>query len=102
MAICRDCQQDMLVADGCTYGILIDARGNEYERERWEPLLDKRCPDCNANVGEYHHYGCDMEDCPRCGQQLIICDCQASDNPFVLLKSDRNIITLFGEREVIG
>ena len=30
--------------------------------------------------GEYHHYGCDMERCPKCGSQLIgFHGCHVSD-----------------------
>jgi hypothetical protein len=29
-------------------------------------------------TGGYHHPGCDMEICPRCGNQLITCDCETS------------------------
>lgn len=36
-----------------------------------------RCHDCNIKKGGVHHPGCDMEKCPRCGGQLISCDCQA-------------------------
>lgn len=35
----------------------------------------KNCHDCNCREGELHHYDCDMERCPFCGGQLIICDC---------------------------
>jgi hypothetical protein len=34
-----------------------------------------RCPDCNVAPGGIHHYNCDQEQCPRCGGQLINCDC---------------------------
>jgi hypothetical protein len=34
------------------------------------------CPDCAAGVGEYHVLGCDVEQCPYCGGQLIFCDCR--------------------------
>ena len=37
-----------------------------------------RCPDCAAKVGNYHHPGCDMEACPRCGEQIISCGCDVS------------------------
>ena len=34
-----------------------------------------RCPDCNVIPGGRHHAGCDHEYCPKCGGQLISCDC---------------------------
>ncbi len=34
-----------------------------------------RCPDCNIVPGGKHHANCDQEQCPRCGGQLISCDC---------------------------
>lgn len=33
------------------------------------------CSDCGSKIGEFHHLGCDWERCPRCGMQLISCDC---------------------------
>lgn len=39
--------------------------------------LDGRCHDCNVEHGGYHHPGCDMERCPRCGRQIVTCDCFA-------------------------
>ncbi len=34
-----------------------------------------RCPDCNVAPGGHHHANCDQEPCPKCGGQLISCDC---------------------------
>ena len=33
------------------------------------------CHDCGAEVGEYHLENCDTERCPKCGGQLLSCDC---------------------------
>lgn len=44
---------------------------------RWdaESHNSRSCHDCGATVGEYHHPGCDMEACPKCGEQYFICEC---------------------------
>jgi len=34
-----------------------------------------RCHDCHVKEGELHHFNCDMERCPFCGNQLITCGC---------------------------
>jgi hypothetical protein len=34
------------------------------------------CPDCDVAPGEIHEWGCDIEQCPYCGGQLISCDCR--------------------------
>jgi hypothetical protein len=36
---------------------------------------NKPCPKCDAAPGELHEDGCDVEQCPYCGGQLISCDC---------------------------
>ncbi len=33
------------------------------------------CRDCGCQVGERHLTNCDIERCPKCGEQLIGCDC---------------------------
>ena len=34
-----------------------------------------RCWDCNVVPGANHHIGCENGVCPKCGGQLLICDC---------------------------
>lgn len=83
MAKCEYCGKEMLTADGCTFQILLlETRAGTTRRLRrykvgendWtEP--GERCNDCGAKYGHYHHFGCDNEQCPECGMQLISCDC---------------------------
>jgi hypothetical protein len=44
----------------------------------WAPT--NRCHDCDVLPGGFHHRGCDMEECPRCGHQLLSCDCHPYDD----------------------
>ena len=79
MAVCKDCGQEMLKADGCTFGH-IKIEGTVYARSTYnfgEP--SGRCNDCGALHGKVHHNGCDVERCPKCGLQLISCSCSATD-----------------------
>lgn len=57
--------------------------GETYDRIRWgeeDDLPDGDlgpCHDCCVLKGQYHVGPvCDMEQCPRCGRQVIACDCK--------------------------
>jgi hypothetical protein len=40
--------------------------------------LGDHCPGCGSGIGQYHHFGCDLERCSACQEQLYLgCDCQA-------------------------
>lgn len=87
MVECEYCKREMTTADGCTFdGIKINGRwfkrfrvgfpgGMDYDLVQ----KDERCYDCGAKYGELHHPGCDMEACPRCGEQMISCDCEPTE-----------------------
>lgn len=50
--------------------------------ERWsdpEAFNNRQCHDCGASMGELHQLGCDWEECPRCGGQYYICDCETAE-----------------------
>ena len=59
--------------------------GQEYQRLRYhsEPRLTKEfggaqnmretCHDCGCAAGELHLVGCDVEECPKCHEQAIMC-----------------------------
>lgn len=75
-AVCECCGREM--NRGCRrHWYVID--GRKYEALKYgdpmENLPDdapEHCHDCGARKGEYHHPGCDMERCPKCGAQMIV------------------------------
>jgi hypothetical protein len=82
MAICNECRQEMLEAEGCTLekfefrdGVLPRI---PFGSERRGIKMD-RCDDCGVRRGGYHHPGCDLERCPRCRGQAIFCGCRDRD-----------------------
>jgi hypothetical protein len=67
--------QDMLRTavdeKGAPFAALI-----ESDIKAHPPQVKKHtCHDCGVSEGELHQYGCDMERCPFCGNQLISCGC---------------------------
>ena len=81
-AICEDCKKEMTKGNGCTitHVMFIDKAQLErvlYGREtRWDTTEGNNpCHDCNVEIGQIHHAGCDVEECPRCHLQQISCPC---------------------------
>jgi hypothetical protein len=73
-AICESCGQEMLPSTNCSmkHILLIDG---SYERHRYKGGWGHTCGDCGVAKGGFHHPGCDVERCPRCREQLIMCGC---------------------------
>jgi hypothetical protein len=49
------------------------------------------CPDCRCPLGGVHHRGCDMEVCPLCHHQAIICGCQDSDEHCLVRRPNQSV-----------
>ncbi len=82
MARCDYYRKEMMNEDSCTPHAYYSKDENRnyaavpyYLRYPDAQGVPTRCHDCNVKVGGYHHPGCDEERCPRCGRQLISCDC---------------------------
>lgn len=91
MAICDQCQQEMLDEKTvtCTRNAYIkfpDGKIFAASKSHFDEPSG-RCHDCNIVHGGYHHPGCDVERCPRCGGQLIGCNCWGLDDFEKLLES---------------
>ena len=44
-------------------------------------IAGRKCHDCGAAWGQLHVPYCDMEICPRCNTQLIMCECGEPEFP---------------------
>jgi hypothetical protein len=87
MSVCETCNREMLVADGCIEApfklddktTFLRIRHGEEKRHGSgfgaRMPAQMRCHDCNAKKGQFHHPGCDMEECPKCHGQAICCGC---------------------------
>jgi hypothetical protein len=84
-AKCDACGKTMTSGAGCTY----KTEGRlPYGKEQWPedlPAEEKEpyCGDCGVALGQYHHPGCDAEECPICGGQRLgmeCCSCGEEDD----------------------
>ena len=85
MAQCKHCDREMNVAPSCALEVYDDfldgvaRRRIPYGEERWwgewgvEPSA--RCNDCGVALSGVHHPKCDQEQCARCSQQALGCEC---------------------------
>jgi|WetSurMetagenome_2_1015567.scaffolds.fasta_scaffold09629_2 hypothetical protein len=83
MAVCRMCHKEtsdvsIITCEGNTQVQYPDGtvlKPIPYDPKTFHFPNWYRCPDCNVAPGGKHHSNCDNEHCPKCGGQLISCDC---------------------------
>ncbi len=87
MAECKWCEREMTDRENtktCLGNIEVEFPDGEVlpSVPYWidDVEQDHRCHDCGVVLEGYHHPGCDMERCPRCGGQLIGCGCLSEDD----------------------
>lgn len=79
MAKCYDCKKEMTKSKSCSNKFrCIKIDGKAYPRNTTEFDYNTNCHDCGIEnkTGNIHHFGCDMETCPKCKGQLISCNCR--------------------------
>jgi len=87
---CEECQLEMTDKEttSCLYDVIkIDEEF--YQRSRYHfSESGGRCADCGIVHGQIHHFGCDVERCPKCGLQMIGCGCVNEDNAGFFISSE--------------
>jgi hypothetical protein len=77
MASCAWCEQEMKDKVSCAEAPVEFPDGIKLPQVAFwhdDPSVT-HCHDCLTPKGGFHHPGCDMERCPKCGGQLIGCGC---------------------------
>ncbi len=77
------CGEEMTPGNaGCRYTDFDNGDGIPHmripygqEKRHKGPIDTAPCHDCNVQPGGIHHIGCDWEECPTCGMQVISCSC---------------------------
>ena len=79
---CQGCNNEMKEVRSCNYNLFVGFKGDSrayptipYINPATFNAENPNCHDCGVQIGALHHPGCDMERCPRCGDQLISCAC---------------------------
>lgn len=85
---CFRCGRPVPAADGCVESRTIHYATDEVrdplpfgDGPHWDSSQPppSQCGNCGAAAGNYHHPGCGLERCPRCGERYLGCDCESAE-----------------------
>ncbi len=82
MKRCTYCNEDVKMVKSCSNnkgGRKIHFFDGDVTAIPWSGKGE--CPECHVPRGEFHHPGCDEEDCPKCKNKLTKCQCLAERRP---------------------
>lgn len=79
MTICLTCNRYLMDASSCTADSIRFPDGKVADAlpygQETDPPVGERCPECGVERGGFHHPGCPVAECPRCGEPLDGCGC---------------------------
>lgn len=83
MAICEWCSGEMSAVVSCTTRA-FHRDGRTIEMVPWGResgwSAQARCHDCGVMPSRFHHPGCDIQECPLCGGQMLSCGCRFDED----------------------
>lgn len=83
MAICQWCSGEMTSVVSCTV-VALHRNGRTIGMVPWGREVGwsarGRCPDCGVMPSRFHHPGCDVQECPQCGRQMLSCGCRFDED----------------------
>lgn len=97
MAVCTFCGKEKTGAVSCLESRIVinglkyrpapfkKKAGVEFKKEQ----TPSRCPDCNVADRGYHHVGCGLEICPKCGFRWVTCRCSGSKTALETLRTSQ-------------
>lgn len=69
--------------DGVAYERIKFGKEHLYNKETLAEVNSnvtyEVCSDCSVKTGQYHVLGCDIEICPKCKKQVILCECDIDE-----------------------
>ena len=83
MAMCQWCRGEMTAVASCTV-VALHRDGRPIGMVPWGREFGwsarARCQDCGVMPSRFHHPGCDVQECPLCGRQLLSCGCRFDED----------------------